>query len=257
MFAPVAPIQVLQALKEHGREFLGNYHLLLTHHILEHKEEFAALFSDGGYTLIVDNSIVELGAAAIDAAVFEACETVVGTHSKNWVVPVLADVMGNSPSTIQYASQSYTWWDERLKDNTQKAWNYPLMVVLQGNSWEAFCATADYFLATDMFPRIEWVGIPRILVQHLGTRTKAIEYVKALAPSVSIHLLGFSDDATDDAVCANIHGVMGIDSAVPLRTDGHFTPSAVIGPRPENWFDTAQLDNQMLKNLANARVWFS
>lgn len=257
-FAPVCPIQILEKMK--AIDTLGNYHLLLTHHILEEEERFRALFADvRGYTIIVDNSIVELGDAATDEKVYEACKVIAPAGRANWIHPVLKDVMNDGPATRDAATESYHWW----VNNTTE--NFGLMVVLQGESWEQFCKTTDYFLADpEAFPAIDYVGIPRVLVSHQGTRERAIRYVQAVAPSASIHLLGFSDDVTDDIVCANMAGVEGIDSAVPLRYaysaeagDGFYTPSKVIPPRPEEWFAEGDFSTVDEANLFNIRKWVS
>jgi len=76
-FAPVAPIQVLEGLWAAGPECFGNYHLLLAHHTVEHKTRFTALFkaiaeADHVCTIIMDNSIVELGDAVGPEMVAEA-----------------------------------------------------------------------------------------------------------------------------------------------------------------------------------------
>ena len=207
-FAPVAPIQVLEKMK--AINVLGKYHLLLTHHILEYPERFKALFEDlKNTTIIVDNSIVELGDAATDEKVYEACRRLQDrSNAPNWIIPVLKDVMNDGPATREAATESYHWWVNNASSN------YGLMVVAQGQSWEQFCKTVDYFFADpDAFPHLDYIGIPRVLVSHQGTRQRAIQYVQAVAPSASIHLLGFSDDVTDDIICVNMAGVEGIDSA--------------------------------------------
>jgi hypothetical protein len=243
-FAPVAPIQILEALKE-NRE-LGQHHLLLTHHVLEHPDRFEALFSKpyGPYTIIMDNSVVELGDAASDEKVLEA-------------YPVLTDVMSDGPATIEASAKSYDWWADHDPGN------HPLFVVLQGNSWETFTKTADHFLLEPEYARIGMVGIPRVLTGHLGTRWRAIEYVHAIRPDLPIHLLGFSDDVTDDIICGNHPHVTGIDSAVPLRYTYSeweqgliYTPTSEIPPRPKDWFEKGEYDEHVALNLKQARRWF-
>ena len=256
-FAPVAPIQILEKMKQ--QKMLGTYHLLLTHHILEYPDRFHELFRDvSGATIIVDNSVVELGDAASDQKVYEACKAVqLSSRRPNWITPVLTDVMNDGPATREVATESYLWWVNNAEEE------YPLMVVLQGQSWEQFCRTADYFLADPAkFPQIEYVGIPRVLVSHQGTRQRAIQYVQALNPMASIHLLGFSDNVTDDIICSNMPDVEGIDSAVPLRyaysaKEGqeYYTPTSEIPPRPEDWFEKGNFTVVDEGNLHNIRKW--
>lgn len=261
-FAPVAPIGILESMKKDGT--LGTYHLLLAHHVLEFPDRFAALFSDlKGCTIIMDNSIVELGDSQNEERVLEACEVIKGAYTTrpNWIIPVLTDVMGDGQATREAATKSYDLW---------KGKGYPLMVVAQGgngdkamsphDTWQDFCQTVDYFLLSGNFPEIEYVGIPRKLVENLGTRQLAIQYVEAVRPDINVHLLGFSDDVTDDVISANHPGVEGIDSAVPLRysysePDSLFTPTSSIPPRPKDWFEKGEYDKTVAKNLFNIRRW--
>lgn len=253
-FAPVAPIQILEEMKK--QNVLGSYHLLLAHHVLEFPDRFRELFSDRvGCTIIMDNSIVELGDAASDAKVLEAVQVIQEKASgRNWVTPVLTDVMGDGQATRDAATESYTWWRENAPE-------WPLMVVTQGNDWEDYCKTVDYFFSNpDTFPKIEYAGVPRVLVKELGTRQLAIQYLEAIAPNVNTHLLGFSDNVVDDVICANMISVEGIDSAVPVRYSysvegGLYTPTAEIPSRPQDWFEKGAFDDVSYRNLANIRKW--
>lgn len=261
-FAPVAPIQVLEEMRK--QNVLGTYHLLLAHHVREHPERFRELFY--GYdrsTIIMDNSLVELGTSNTDALVLEAVQAIQQSPSDpHWIIPVLTDVMGDGPATREAATRSYEWWNTNAP-------TWPLMVVLQGNDWEDFCKTADYFLAdrNNKFPNIRYVGIPRILTGSIGSRQTAIAYVDAIAPDISVHLLGFSDDVVDDVISSNMSSVEGIDSAVPLRyaysvgKDGDlnesllYYPTAEIPPRPAEWFDEGFFSDADYTNLYNVRKW--
>lgn len=260
-FAPVAPIQILEQMREQC--VLGTYHLLLAHHVLEFPERFTALFDEWAQsTIFMDNSIVELGDAASDAKVKEACEVILAAkplgspnRQPHWVYPVLTDVMGNGEETRKESTTSYKWWEEN--GDFQRMWP---MVVLQGDSWEEFTKTADYFLLNPDFGRLAYVGIPRVLVQHLGTRMRAVEYVNAIRPDINVHLLGFSDDVTDDILCSKHHSVEGIDSAVPIRYShsvpgGLYTPASIIPPRPKDWFENGTFDKESFKNLQAMRQW--
>lgn len=256
LFAPVAPIQILESLKLNS--VLGSYHLLLAHHVLEQPERFKTLF-DGmpACTIIMDNSIVELGDAASDEKVLEAINCIqTRPGSPHWFIPVLTDVMGDGEATREKAAASYQWWRENAP-------GWPLMVVAQGNNWEDFTKTVDHFLIGDKYPKIEYVGVPRVLVKTLGSRYRALQYIEAVRPSINVHLLGFSDDVTDDVVCANHPSVEGIDSAVPLRysysvsggSSPLYTPSSEIPPRPADWFEKGEIDEHVLRNLHNIRSW--
>jgi hypothetical protein len=280
-FAPVAPIQILEKMKEEG--ILGNYHLLLAHHVLEYPGRFEALFADmRNCTIIMDNSLVELGTSENEDLVLEACnalETGGRWDGLNRVIPVLTDVMGYGVATRESAAKSYQWW------KASEA-HYKQMVVLQGGFgnndvplghiiygepatraiFEDFCRTADAFLLDPQYESIEYVGIPRILTDLIGSRQDAIRYVRAIRYDVKIHLLGFSNNVMDDIICANMLGSdEGIDSAVPIRysydngvespANPIYTPTSPIPPRPKDWFEKGVYDSTIATNLANIRKW--
>lgn len=255
-YAPVAPIQILEEMRK--QNVLGTYHLLLAHHVLEYPERFAELFNNHKQsTIIMDNSIVELGASENDSKVLEAVKAIQArAASPHWIIPVLTDVMGDGAATRDAATTSYKWWKENAPE-------WPLMVVTQGSEWEDFTATVDYFLLSGKFPGIEYVGVPRVLVEAIGSRQLAVQYIEAVRPDIATHLLGFSNDVTDDVICANLPGVEGIDSAVPLRytyqlpegVSKLYTPSIAIPARPKDWFENGTFTNDDYINLANARKW--
>jgi hypothetical protein len=271
-FAPVAPIGILEEMKKQG--CLGTYHLLLAHHVLEFPERFRALFADlRGCTIIMDNSLVELGASENEQKVLDACKAIQDAASTpNYIIPVLTDVMGDGAATREASTKSYKWWRENAP-------MYPLMVATQGGdkteehrdgnnishtftfAWKDFCHTVDHFLLSEEFKGISYVGVPRKLVEFLGTRQLAIQYIDAVRPDISVHLLGFSDDVTDDIICAQHPSVEGIDSAVPIRfgynLEGNkiYTPSKEIPPRPKDWFEKGEYDDSVFTNLYNIRKW--
>jgi hypothetical protein len=257
-FAPVAPIQILEQMKQQG--CLGKYHLLLAHHVLEHPDRFKALFADlRGCTIIMDNSLVELGASENEQKVLDACKAIQDSAlTPNFIIPVLTDVMGDGAATREASTKSYQWWAENAGQR------YPLMVATQGKDWGDFCKTVDYFLLSGEFPGIDYVGVPRKLVEPLGTRQLAIQYIDAVRPDISVHLLGFSDDVTDDVICAQHPSVEGIDSAVPIRFNYKgeeedskelYTPTSPIPPRPKDWFEKGEYSDIIYANLYNIRLW--
>lgn len=260
-FAPVAPIHILEKLLNLNNQVFGDYHLLLAHHTVQYPEQFNKLFTQylnkspyTNVTVIMDNSIVELGGAVDDAMIEEACNVLNSIPSTRLeVVPVLPDVMGDGIETIDQSAMAYARWVG--KDFTQDG----MMLVTQGEDWDDFAYLVEQFFVKHPaeYGAIRWVGVPRILVQNLGSRKKAVEFIHMVAPHVKIHLLGFSDDITDDMLCARLPGVRGIDSAVPLRYDGILTPTTSgtqIGPRGD-WWEKGKINPHTMANIIRVARW--
>lgn len=252
-FAPVAPIQVLEGLWAAGPQVFGDYHLLLAHHTVEHGKRFRDLFrraedAEWSGTIIMDNSIVELGDSVSSDMVAEAVGIIQEEAAGSVVYPVLPDVMGNGIATREIVVRDYVEW-------TQAMPNAPFMVVVQGTDFDDYQESLEFFTGGD-FPAIEILGIPRILHKTCGSRVHAMRNASEYAETYKIHMLGFSDNITDDVDSACIILDCGIDSAVPLRTREVFTEFLDAGKRPPTWFDTAQVDTRMIENLEAARKLF-
>lgn len=268
-FAPVAPVQILQDLLARG--LIGDYHLFLAHHTVEKTHKFESLMSQmilqgslryKEVTIIMDNSIVELGGSVDDKMIKEAVEIAQHYSTKFRVIPVLPDVMGKGADTIELASDAYERWN--TVDTTHRSWmpGEGYMLVTQGESWEDFVALVNFFFLEnrESYQKITWVGVPRVLLKCMPSRTRAIKYIRMVAPHVKIHLLGFSDDICDDMLSASLEGVAGIDSAVPVRYDGLLTPvttSEEIGKRAEDWMEKGILTQRQVLNIQNVRRWVS
>lgn len=255
-FAPVAPIQVLEGLWAAGPEAFGDYHLLLAHHTVEHKARFKALFetiANSGHTctIIMDNSIVELGDAVGPQMVAEAVEAVDQGENLQ-VYPVLPDVMGDGNATREAISSAYDEWNATIGGNG-------FMAVAQGRNLHDYMHSVDELTNLELYPEISIIGIPRVLTKLIGSRVRPALYAKATVKAEhQIHFLGFSDNITDDIDAAKVIPSAGIDSAVPLRFREVFTEFAQPGARPTDWFETAQIDKLMLNNLEEARrIFFS
>lgn len=260
-FAPVAPVHILNSMSLH---LLGDYHLFLAHHTVDKDDEFRKLVKrmqlghcPQPLNIIMDNSIVELGGAVDDQMILDAVNIVRDElqNDRSAVIPCLPDVMGSAEGTIELSNKAYESWG-RIHNG---AYKNGVMVVTQGESFEAFAELVNHFLVSGNFPQISWVGIPRYILNQWpkASRRKAVEYVRTVAPHIRIHLLGFSWDIFDDMKCARMQGVSGIDSAVPVRYNGMLTPitrDADIGPRG-NWFEDGQLTQANGNNIQRVRSW--
>jgi hypothetical protein len=263
-FAPVAPIQILEEMSPF---VFGDYHLLLAHHVLEFPERFTARFREyilttagGDVVVIMDNSIVELGIPIpIDVmeAALKAISTAEPIHahrlSRLRLVPVLPDEMGSADITALRSTIAYSEWVQSDIVDLSEGF----MLVTHGPSWEEFTNIADAFLLdTKAFPLITWAGVPRLLGPM---RTAAVQYIHLIRPDINIHLLGFSDNIWDDLQAARQTGVLGIDSAVPIRHPQQLSPSHKQEPRPKNWFEKGTLDDHphALDNIRAVRQWLS
>lgn len=255
-FAPVAPIQMLSHLYDYGPNMFGEYHLLLAHHVLEKKDEFAKLFQrihvDGHIkpTIIMDNSIVELGSAAGSDTVEAACKIVRDNLPDAQLIAVLPDVMGDGRATRQALADSIDEWEADVECDS-------FMVVLQGKNDADFDAMLDFVKEhqDSELSRVGWLSVPRIRTKTAKTRWNDLEKItKVFGNDYNIHLLGFSDDVEDDIMCARHALVDGIDSAVPLRINALFEVPLNAEPRDPKWFDTGEVTTVTIENLIRARV---
>lgn len=255
-FAPVAPLPLLQSLWEAEQSAVGNYHLLLAHDVMKSSDserEYARFFNEvrkvyeGDLTIIMDNSLVELGSAvdmkmAIDAALALSADCVVAP-----------DVMGDGKATIE-AFNTFTTtaaW-QRCKDA-----DLGIMAVPQGPDLQTYVRCLEVYAD---YPEVSWVGIPRIASRpdHLGGRRDLCAIAHAINPSWDMHLLGFSDDVIDDilSVRCSQYPARGIDSAVPVRAGIaglKFRASrSNYGPRGSYW-ETTEHNQQTIDNIVDIR----
>ena len=259
LFAPVAPIQILEAMTP-GQ--LGNYHLFLAHHTVEHPERFRALCkrytecdlrSYRSMRIIMDNSIVELGGAVDDLMIRDATRAITLPDTK--VVPCLPDVMGNAQETIALSEDAYFRWENLGMDEISHC---GYMLVAQAANKQELIDLCNHFFVTgrDKYRNISWVGIPRyMLKQDWASRKWAIRYIQMVAPWVRIHLLGFSDDILTDMFDARELGVQGIDSAVPVRYDKPLLTTTYVPSRDPKWMEDGHLTQNGIQNIARVRQW--
>lgn len=252
-FAPVAPFHILQKL--HETNDLGLYHLVLAHDVLKHTKEFQSLFAWPQYmygTIIVDNSVIELGYPLDPQAILAAGEVFHGERRN--VCIVLPDALLDCDETIRLVRGSLDAWSEFHS-------KFKFMFVPQGGTLAEFIKCAEAFADE---PMIDYIGVARNIAHITGTRIDAIRLLHAIFPNKNFHLLGFADYFWDDIACLQMpppfqYKIMGIDSAVPLRLENHEMKLSdgicPYPPRDPDWWETAQFTPTVLNNVRRYRKW--
>lgn len=246
-FAPTCPPQILCGLRNDG--VMGHYHLLLAHDVVKRSVEYAEIFSRPfhGWSVIMDNSIVELGSATSLDTVRKAVEI---THAN---VVVLPDVYGEGPETVESIKEALPIWHDAFKFYDHKPIQY--MLVPQGRTLLEWVKCAR--VLTEIIDNADiiakfWWGIPRIFQERLSlSRMIAVNVAHGLKPTWPIHLLGFSENVYDDFYTAKYKHVTGIDSAVPLRAATLNIPFEIgekLPPRGD-WWDTCEYIPKMAENV--------
>lgn len=235
-FAPVAPPQLLRSLKEKwGEDILGRYHLVLAHDIVQNRDLWKGLLPDDS-TVIIDNSIIELGKPVEKEVMLEAYKIL---EDYNLVV-VLPDTFDDARKTVTDSVNYNSDLQKVLPSGFQS------MLVLQAKTLidiDYVINVTKQLLAWNPY---SWIAIPRRIADNMGTRAYALYKVlnlKLQYPDLGLHLMGFSNNIQDDIFCAQHTGVDGIDSAVPLRLGqrgiqldfGYVGDQA--GPRGTYWED--------------------
>ena len=243
-FAPVVPPQALRKLCRMG--YRCTYLLVLAHDVVEQSREWEKVINEGllsGTFIILDNSLVELGKPASTAMMSQA-QDIIGAN-----VAVLPDYLGNAKKTLRHSKRAAGNWnhDECLQD-------IPYMGVVQGETHDEAMDCARCLLE---IPNVHFLAIPRHMCITLGSRVKITQEVSQLVSN--LHLLGFSDDLSDDMATAHLPGVMGIDSAVPLRL-AYQSVSMVRNPladagRRGNFWDVAKDPNNVTPLWYHNALW--
>lgn len=245
-FAPVCPVHILPRLEPANS---GDYHLLLAHDVADKAQDYKQFFGKHrNMTIIMDNSVIELGNAVDLRVIKKACNAVDVTTI------VLPDVLLDGKATVESCTKALETWPDEFRAYLGSSHQRGFMYVPQGKTLKEF-ATAAQSLASH--PDINFWGVPRNIVALHGSRANAIEIVHALNPHRRIHLLGFSDDLVDDVICSKDRRVEGIDSAVPLRAGslGHNLTFDLDMPPRGDWWDTAKYTPLMDENIATYKNW--
>ena len=261
-FAPVVPLSIARWLQGGSKEvdLLGSYHLLLAHDVLQHPVGYMEVYGEvktryPNWKIILDNSVVELGEAMPIQNLLEACRIINPTYL------VIPDVMSDAEGTERVAEEFVKNF-RKIYPEAELDAGFQLMGVVQGKHFSEV-KNCIHFLS-DL--GIRHFGIPRTITRWQGTRTAAVLYALQNPILGSLHLLGFSDDILDDVACARIPGVMGIDSAVPIRAglEGMtltLNETRNYGKRGDYWFEASCKDkhvlyaNTVINNICSFRRW--
>lgn len=250
-FAPVVPLNIATWLKEHNR--LGDYHLLLAHDVLAEPDEYQHVYGDlgQGKVIILDNSIIELGAPLGIEDLARASEIIEPDYL------VIPDVMGDMQGTIDLA-EGFT--QEYFRMNGKHDGPH-LLAVVHGETILEYRECAQELCKMH---RVMALSAPRIATEILGSRMGVVMDLVRWHPHKHLHLLGFSDNILDDVSCARVPGVEGIDSAVPIRAGVKGIELTLdfqidCGPRGDFWNTTMHpvyaYERTIKDNIDDFREW--
>lgn len=244
-FAPVCPPHILKYLQDNF--MMGDYHLLLAHDVVQKPEQYSDIFhKDHGMTVIMDNSVIELGTAVDLHMIADAARLTHATHI------VLPDTLTECDKTLFDCTQALDTWGEFFANSLEHDWSF--MFVPQGKTLKEWTHCLETFYE-EQCGRVGIWGIPRILTDTPGieTRRTAIEIARAVCSGIQLHMLGFSDNVIDDILCAReLHPDEGIDSAVPLRIASlnmEMRLSLGVLPPRGDWWDFVEPHPVMLDNI--------
>ena len=258
-FAPVIPLAIARGFEKRPKA-LGKYHLLLAHDVHAHEDEYAEVYGnkDADFDIIMDNSLIELGYPMPMKEVLDAAQVV---GAKYFILPDHLSDADRTREAIARAMQEYYDLHGFSTQTGMHRKGIPLpMPVVQGRTVTQ-CVQMLQWLVT----HFKYCAIPRVLVEYLGTRAEIT--MIAANMGFKIHLLGFSENLIDDIACARIPGVMGIDSAVPVRLGLQGTRLSLDnpqnpGPRGNYWdnpFEHNNFDGLHIaaENIMRFREWIA
>lgn len=250
-FAPVAPVALLEDIMRHGPDAIGGYHLLLAHDVNANKDAFRewvtlmrAHLERHDICVIMDSSVIELGAPIPLDDILEASEVVRAD------VVVLPDVIGDHEATHDLVDAACS--------NPELA-KYKTMFVPQGICW------VEYIASLEAAQKYNWgtsIGLPRDAHKWLPSRRHLARASRMISPDKPIHMLGFSNfSITDDFfTCRSVEGIVGIDSAVPVRAGQASKPFTLsqtdYGERGDYW-EHKHITQQALTNINYVRQLLS
>ncbi len=257
-FAPVVPSKLAYMMKRQEEDFhfpvLGDYHLLLAHDVAE-DERYTEVYCRDDDFIIMDNSMVELGMPVGPEIMSHALRNVLCDCF------VLPDVRYEMQATVEMSKQAAQDWKSCRK--MVKSDSTPFMAVPQGKDLAEYVECAKELAKID---GVGYFGIPRSVYNVLGTRVKLVKELQKIpfpfATEQFIHLLGFTNSLLDDIEAAQLEGIMGIDSAVPVRVGqkGQLIHPRMSDPGPRGDFwdrEWTHLTTQTMMNVTMMRRWIN
>lgn len=251
-FAPVCPIHIYEQLYEKGPEYIGDYFLLLAHDVVSNRERYAKFFNmlrrEKPITIILDNSVIELGTSCNAVVLYEACEIIKPTCL------AIPDVLQKGAATYKSANNFLRDWDAI----TLMAMKYPLMYIPQGETMEDYEGCIAWGAET-FGHKIQWIGLARNLTNRVfSSRSDAVYLAQKYFPDAKLHMLGFSVNTADDIFVCRKYGniIEGIDSAEPLRIKKNIgLQEDLINPGPRGeWWDKVEMDDVLAHNTLQMRL---
>lgn len=224
--------------------------MCLAHRILSEDSEYIEFYrkqSDNGATVILDNSLWELGDAMTIDKLIEAAKLVKPTEL---IVP---DVFRDGPATLKRFN-NFTFQAMAAGFDGPCSEEYPWQknfVVVHGKDrqeWlECFDALNENHLA-------HTIGLPKVLddIWNPGGRIGCVSFLEAtgrVSPEKRYHCLGIWDDPIE-VLCLSRHKwIRSLDTALPIhagmhgiRFDGMLGLSRRRPRRPHIYFDVSAED---------------
>ena len=195
-FASIVPV-------EYDPAKFSDYHLILAHEVLENKtirEYFQGL---RGHTIILDNSVIELGSALDQKMIDEASKMFPDAYL------VLPDELRDMDKTVWLVNQ-YVFNNPNLDK---------VMVVHQGGTDVEWIQCLEYLIQTvKPFAKEILVGIGRLYEDYPGGR----EHLYNLAMmsgtwTGNFHLLGIQHRFNEVYWAIHKPNILGVDSSLPGR----------------------------------------
>lgn len=242
-YMPVMPIDVAEHVVPKLPADIS--YLLIGSDILKYPDRYAALYKHIAGDIIVDNSVIE------DNIPSDIDTTLQAANVVNASIVVLPDVLMDAKATVDVTKEALGWLKRNWDDNTLQCKNYKYMLVPQATglgiyTWIGCLADILTYMELENIRFVNWIGIARNVMDQAGvSRDTCAFHINNMMPGeVDIHLLGFSENLTDDLVTLRNHeNVMSIDSAEPVRFAYQVGKSYRIGsdvPPRGDWWNNSQ-----------------